>query len=71
MRWGQTKKRDADLARELQTDLELEEEELRENGMSDEEAHFAARRALGNTTLIREQTHEACCSRSVPTIPGR
>jgi predicted permease len=59
MLWGQTKKRDADLERELRSDLELEEEELRESGMSQEDARFAARRALGNTTLIREQTHEA------------
>ena len=59
MRWWQIRKRDADLVRELQSDLELEEEEQRENGLSAEEARYAARRALGNTTLIREQTHEA------------
>ena len=58
MKWGRTKKQDADLARELQSDLELEEEELRASGMPAEEAHYAARRAFGNTTLIREQTHE-------------
>jgi hypothetical protein len=44
---------------ELRSDLELEEEEQRENGLPPEEAHYAARRALGNTTLIKEQTHEA------------
>jgi predicted permease len=59
MRWWQQKKRDADLERELRSDLELEEEEQRESGASPEEARYAARRALGNTTLIREQTHEA------------
>ncbi|HMG88238.1 MAG TPA: ABC transporter permease [Terracidiphilus sp.] len=63
MRWWQgwkgTAKRDADLARELQSDLELEEEEQREHGLSAREAHFAARRAFGNMTLIREQTREA------------
>jgi predicted permease len=59
MRWWQIGKRDADLERELQSDLELEEDEQRENGLSPEEAHYAARRALGNTVLIREQTHEA------------
>lgn len=31
--WGQGKKRDADLARELRSDLELEEEEQREGGV--------------------------------------
>jgi putative ABC transport system permease protein len=59
MKWWQIRKRDADLERELQSDLELEEEEQREKGLSSEEARYAARRAFGNTTLIREQTHEA------------
>ncbi len=59
MKWWQIKKRDEDLERELRSDLELEEEEQRESGASPEEAHYAARRAFGNTTLIREQTHEA------------
>ncbi|MGA9670333.1 MAG: ABC transporter permease [Terracidiphilus sp.] len=59
MRWWQLKKRDADLERELRSDLELEEEEQREKGLSGEDAQYAARRAFGNPTLIREQTHEA------------
>jgi hypothetical protein len=59
MRWWQIRKRDSDLERELQSDFELEEEEQRENGLSKEEARHAAQRAFGNTTLIREQTHEA------------
>jgi predicted permease len=63
MRWWQswkgTAKRDADLERELLSDLELEEEEQRERGLSAEEARSAARRAFGNTTLIREQTRAA------------
>lgn len=59
MRWWQIGKRDADLERELRSDLELEEEEQRESGLPAEEARFAARRALGNPALIREQAHEA------------
>jgi predicted permease len=59
MRWGQIKKRDADLERELRSDLELEEEEQRDRGVPQGEARYAARRAFGNSTLIREQTHEA------------
>ena len=59
MRWWQIRKRDEDLERELRSDLELEEEEQRENGLSPEEARYAARRAFGNPTLIRERTHEA------------
>lgn len=56
MRWWQTKKRDADLERELQSDLELEEEDQRELGLSPQEARTAALRAFGNPTLIREHT---------------
>ena len=59
MRWWRLKKRNADLERELASDLELEEEEQRERGLSPEEARYAARRAFGNVTLIREQTREA------------
>ena len=59
MRWWHTRKRDADLERELRADLELEEEEQRASGVAQDEARYAALRALGNTTLIREQTHEA------------
>lgn len=58
MHWWQIRKRDADLERELQADLELEQEQQQENGASAEEARYAARRAFGNTMLIREQTHE-------------
>jgi len=58
MKWWQAKKRDADLERELRSDLELEEEEQRDGGASPEEARYAARRAFGNTTFIKEQTHE-------------
>ena len=56
MRWPW--KWDADLERELAADLELEEEEQRERGVPAEEAHYAAKRAFGNPTLIREQTRE-------------
>jgi predicted permease len=56
MTWWQIKKRDVDVQRELQSDLELEEEEQREHGASAEEAHYAALRAFGNPALIREQT---------------
>jgi putative ABC transport system permease protein len=58
MGWWQITKRNGDLERELRSDLELEEEEQRASGLSPEEAHFAARRAFGNATLIREQAHE-------------
>jgi predicted permease len=56
MKWWQIKKRDADLERELRSDLDLEEEEQRERGVPKEESCNAALRAFGNPTLIREQT---------------
>ena len=56
MKWWQIKKKDADLDRELRSDLELEEEEQREAGLSGEEARYAALRVFGNPTLIHEQT---------------
>lgn len=59
MRWWQIGRRDADLERELRCDLELEEEEQRENGAPPQEARYAALRAFGNPTLIREQTRDA------------
>jgi predicted permease len=56
MQWRPMGKKDADLERELRSDLDLEEEEQRERGLDAEEARYAARRAFGNATLIREQT---------------
>jgi predicted permease len=57
VKWWQSKKRDADLERELRSDLDLEEEEQRERGISPDDARYEALRALGNPALIREQTH--------------
>jgi predicted permease len=56
MTWWQIRKRDADVERELQSDLELEEEEQREQGVPSKEARYAALRSFGNPTLISEQT---------------
>jgi putative ABC transport system permease protein len=56
MKWRPMGKKNADLERELRSDLELEEAEQMERGLPPEEARFAARRALGNLTLIHEQT---------------
>lgn len=58
MKWWQIGKRDADLERELQSDLQLEEEEQREQGIAPEEARYAALRAFGNPSVISEQTRE-------------
>src|SRR5215472_10686574 len=58
MKWWQIGKRDADLERELQSDLQLEEEEQREHGIAPEEVRYAALRAFGNPSVISEQTRE-------------
>src|SRR5580704_16565957 len=56
MTWWQFRKRDADVERELRSDLQLEEQEQREDGVPPEEARYAALRSFGNPTLISEQT---------------
>jgi len=58
MKWWQIRKRNADLERELQSDLQLEEEEQREQGIAPEEARYAALRAFGNPSVIRERTRD-------------
>jgi predicted permease len=52
LRVGQNRERDFD--RELESHLELEAEEQLESGLSHEEAHYAARRAFGNTAIVKE-----------------
>ncbi len=47
-----------DLRRELEAHLELEEEELRANGVEGTEARRAARRALGNAAVIEEEVRD-------------
>ena len=49
---------DADLQEELRLHVELERERLRGTGVPDDEADRAARRRLGNPTLIRERTRD-------------
>ena len=51
--------RDADVARELRAHLDEEAAERVEDGTPPDEARFAARRALGNPTSIRERTRDA------------
>jgi predicted permease len=58
MRWWRPKDREEDLERELHSDLELEAEEQRENGLSEVEARYAARRAFGNATYVKEEVRE-------------
>jgi macrolide transport system ATP-binding/permease protein len=50
----QRRRKDAELRQELQFHLEEEAEERREEGVSREQANWAARRELGNVTLLEE-----------------
>jgi macrolide transport system ATP-binding/permease protein len=61
MRWPflSRKDRDADLDRELRSHLDLEAADFEENGLSSDEAQYAAKRAFGNTTLVREDVRRA------------
>ena len=54
MRLWRRKQREHDLDRELSSHLSLEAEEQRELGLSSEDARYAAQRAFGNTTLVKE-----------------
>jgi putative ABC transport system permease protein len=58
MFWRRRRRREQDLERELRADLELEAGEQQENGLSEEEARYAAKRAFGNAELIKEETRE-------------
>src|SRR4051794_8103146 len=57
-RWRR-KAKEEDLQRELRAHLELEAEERRECGLSIEDADYAARRALGNRTVVQEDVRQA------------
>jgi predicted permease len=52
------KRRELDLERELQADLELEGADQREKGLSADEAREAARRAFGNVAVVKEEVRD-------------
>ncbi|SPE35609.1 Macrolide transporter ATP-binding /permease protein [Candidatus Sulfopaludibacter sp. SbA3] len=55
MRWWRRQDREQDLERELRSHLEQEAVERREAGLSEEAAHYAARRAFGNAARVQEE----------------
>ena len=57
-RFWQRKRRDEDLARELESYLAHEEDEKANAGWSPGEARSAARRKLGNVMAIREEVYK-------------
>jgi len=54
--WVQRKRKEDELREELQFHLEEEAGERRAQGLPEDQAVFAARRDLGNVTLLREDT---------------
>jgi predicted permease len=58
MKWWRRNRRENDLDRELLAHLELEAAEQRESGLMPEEAQYAAKRALGNAGLLKENLRE-------------
>lgn len=58
MFWRPRKSREQDLDREIRSYLEAEATEQRDNGLSPDEARYAAQRAFGNTTLMKEEVRE-------------
>ncbi len=52
------RKRGDDLAEEIRSHLEMEEQENRGSGMSADDARYAAMRRFGNVTLVQEMSRE-------------
>ena len=57
-----------DLAEEIRSHLEMEEQENLESGMPPEEAHYAALRRFGNVALAQERSREMWGWNSVETL---
>jgi predicted permease len=57
--WSRKQARESDLDRELRTHIETEADEQEATGVPPEEAQYAARRALGNPTQIKEDVRMA------------
>jgi predicted permease len=53
------KRAPSDFSGEIEAHLELETERLKQEGMAEEEARFAARRSFGNVTLAQERFYES------------
>ena len=56
--FGRKKRSLSDFDSEIQAHIDFEAEELREDGLSEEEARYAALRQFGNVTIARERFYE-------------
>jgi predicted permease len=57
-RWRSRQSRADELDREVRDHLDLEAEEREADGLASQDARYAALRAFGNTTRVREQVHD-------------
>ena len=57
--FGRKKRSLSDFDSEIQAHIDFEAEELRKDGLGEEEAHYAALRQFGNVTIARERFYEA------------
>jgi predicted permease len=55
----QRNRKASDFGAEIEAHIELETERLREQGLTDEDARTAARRAFGNVTRVQERFYES------------
>src|ERR1700735_3798968 len=58
--WSSWQRREADFDRELRNHLDLEAEGQQDAAISPDEARYAARRAFGNVTLVKEDVRAIC-----------
>src|SRR5688500_13487719 len=58
MSWPWRRDREDDLEREIRSHLDCEAEDQQEAGLSPEAAGYAALRAFGNTTRIKEEVRD-------------
>src|SRR5436190_14994734 len=56
--WRLRQRREDDLDRELRSHLELEAEEQQAAGLPAGDASYAARRAFGNTVLVKDKVRQ-------------
>lgn len=67
--WFRHEQYETDLQEEIRLHLDLREQRHRAGGLNPDEAHSAALRRFGNTTLLREESREVWgspgCSSSV------
>src|SRR5215471_13226023 len=68
VKWWRRDDGEEDLERELRSHLEAEMSDQQEQGLSAEEARYAARRAFGNQALVREEIREMWSSGSIERL---